>query len=486
MKAFQTLFFILGVIALLALTSWLFPAEGVTVMGKTLYFPSLEDVLVSDETRESALLHLEEMERQRNIRLFQDSLNRKFQDSLNFYNHFFENNPGRFHIPNNNYEYFAELFKELEEAKSKGRTVHILHYGDSQIEGDRITGYIRQRMQERFGGNGAGLLPAVQIIPSTCVGQTYSGGIERYIVSGAHSKTCGHRRYGALGQMGQLYSGGSISVSSRNWKNTFENVKEFSRVRLYVGNTENFSTTISAGGSTHQPTHTRSNSFVKIYDWELNSPVKKVTVNMSGKAEIYGVSLDGEGGVAVDNIPFRGSSGTFFTSIDSTSLVSMYKDLDVGLILLEFGGNTMPVVKSDKTVDYYKTRISTQLAYLKRVYPQARIVFIGPSDMATTVGGKLQTYPYMEKFIQGLKEAAHENGVVFWSMFDAMGGRDSMISWVKNSPSLAATDYIHFNNRGVEKIAEIFFESLMIYYDYYQFKQNHDAEKAKGTQYLLP
>ena len=42
--------------------------------------------------------------------------------------------------------------------ESKNKTVRILHYGDSQLEGDRITDYVRNRMQLRFGGEGPGIV----------------------------------------------------------------------------------------------------------------------------------------------------------------------------------------------------------------------------------------------------------------------------------------------------------------------------------------
>ena len=46
------------------------------------------------------------------------------------------------------------FFSKLDQA---GKTlVRVLHYGDSQIEGDRITGYLRNRFQKKFGGSGPG------------------------------------------------------------------------------------------------------------------------------------------------------------------------------------------------------------------------------------------------------------------------------------------------------------------------------------------
>ena len=39
-----------------------------------------------------------------------------------------------------------------------------MHYGDSQIEGDRISGRLRERLQSEFSGNGPGLFA---LIPAT-------------------------------------------------------------------------------------------------------------------------------------------------------------------------------------------------------------------------------------------------------------------------------------------------------------------------------
>jgi hypothetical protein len=105
-------------------------------------------------------------------------------------------------------------------------------------------------------------------------------------------------------------------------------------------------------------------------------------------------------------------------------------------------------------------------------------LLIGPADMSTKVNGRLQSYPYLEKTIAGMKEAALENGAAFWDMYQVMGGKNSMIKWVKNSPSLAAPDYIHFTPKGADRIAKTFYESLMIYYGYYDFQREHGKKKG--------
>jgi hypothetical protein len=57
-------------------------------------------------------------------------------------------------FPVHNLKLLVPFFKNLSQSKKLNRPVRIMHYGDSQIEGDRITSYIRDKMQLRFGEAG--------------------------------------------------------------------------------------------------------------------------------------------------------------------------------------------------------------------------------------------------------------------------------------------------------------------------------------------
>ena len=60
-------------------------------------------------------------------------------------------------LPKNNPNALKTLLYGINK-ESKNKVVRILHYGDSQLEGDRITDYFRNRMQQKFGGQGPGIL----------------------------------------------------------------------------------------------------------------------------------------------------------------------------------------------------------------------------------------------------------------------------------------------------------------------------------------
>jgi lysophospholipase L1-like esterase len=473
MKSTKILIFTAFVIILLSVVCAIFPENGVAIGNKRLFFPSFEEIFIKEKSQSVA----EKMQKLEAQIAFNDSVKAAHDDSLRFFKDFFANSPARIYFPDNDSMYLKPFFDALDSIAPQ-KTVHILHYGDSQIESDRITGFLRHLFQQRFGGTGPGLLPIVQPIPSFTVGQEASGAFERYIISGNLVNKAPHNRYGVLGQFSQLAGYGSIYIQPRKTKDVFSDAKTFSQVRLFVGkNSAGFEAKLKTGNNfSSAKTIKEAGDAMKILTWQLPAPAKKLTVQFSGSAELTAISLDSEKGVAVDNIPLRGSSGTFFTDIDASSIQPALKELDAQLILLEFGGNAVPSISNEKSVENYRKNIARQIIRWRTIYPDAKIVFIGPSDMSKRVNGKLQTYPLLPEIVESLKAAATENGAAFWNMYETMGGWNSMIDWVKDCPALASTDYIHFTPKGATRIAELLFGSLMIYYDYYTFIKNEDTE----------
>ena len=145
------------------------------------------------------------------------------------------------------------------------------------------------------------------------------------------------------------------------------------------------------------------------------------------------MSLDGHYGVNVDNIPIRGSSGTFFSQIDGNSISLTAKTLNVRLIMLEFGGNMMPSI-TQNNIQNYMDILARQINYFHKVCPQAKVILIGPADMSTKIRGNLQTYPLLPTLVEEMKNTALASGAGFWDMYEVMGGENSMIQWVKNNP----------------------------------------------------
>ncbi|MCQ2285447.1 MAG: GDSL-type esterase/lipase family protein [Bacteroidales bacterium] len=466
MKSYKTLLFILLVIAALTVIAFVFPKEGIRIGSLTLRFPSVEQILVRENSAENDSLKIAEIAAIQE----RDSLLHTLQDTLDFYHNVVTLEEGRFYFPNDDPHFFAELYSTLKSAKSQKRIVRIMHYGDSQIEMDRISANLREFFQDRFGGGGPGLLPAIQTIPSVSVSQSSSENYSSYMAYGDGARTSEHC-YGIMAKSYRMNGTNTFYARASNNSAAKEGVKKFSNIRvLFVDRGGNFSATLSNRATGYSNQQTSSSMGVQSFSWALDTPVTNISLTFSGSADIYGVFVDNGYGVNVDNIPLRGCSGTIFTQINDSLMSRALKQSDVGLIILQFGGNSMPGIYSEKSVQAYKERIVKQIQYFNRVAPYAKILFIGPSDMSKMVNGKMDSYPYLEETVEALKEAAVENGAAFWDMYSVMGGRQSMIAWHNNG--LAGADYIHFTPKGAEKIGNILAASFESIFNYY------DAEKA--------
>ena len=93
------------------------------------------------------------------------------------------------------------FFRKLDEVKSgNDLRTRILHYGDSQIENDRMTALIRYRLQKHFGGTGTGLVQAIPLYSgSMAYKQDQKGEWFRYTYFGNRDSSIKHNVYGVMG-----------------------------------------------------------------------------------------------------------------------------------------------------------------------------------------------------------------------------------------------------------------------------------------------
>ena len=312
-------------------------------------------------------------------------------------------------------------------------SIRVVHYGDSQIEGDRMTMILRSALQARFGGSGVGLTALYQPIESRTWQQSLCYANTRrqaeptlYRVYGSPSRKRAGRRYGPMGQV--VVMDNALQAGSEDLTLTLktDSAHAFSRLRL-VG---------------------RMDSMI-----ECSDTVTHYSLRLQGKKDVYGVSMECATGIYVDNIAMRGCSGTIFTGIDSVALKDYFATTDTRLLILQFGGNVVPYLKTDKQITHYVNLIRRQLRYLHRCAPEAAILFVGPSDMARFSQGEYRSYPVLPLLDEALRQAAEEEQTAYWSLYEAMGGEGSMRAWMQNG--LAGRDGIHFSRSGSDKAGEM-------------------------------
>ncbi|MCX7649110.1 MAG: GDSL-type esterase/lipase family protein [Flavobacteriales bacterium] len=362
-------------------------------------------------------------------------------------------------------EPFFLLLERLSERKNLlGDSVfHILHYGDSQIEGDRISGYLRHRLQGLFGGSGPGLFPALQTIPARNLRQTASENWQRYTLFGPMEQRAPDRRYGLMyARCGYLGDTASIFLSRSS--TGYPGVRRAHILTLFYEGGDTLGELEVFDGIKKQvfPLEPRTNRQAQWIQTPVHFGSEGITLNFRGAGiQVFGLALDGGPGLQVDNIPMRGASGTFLRAADSLLLAQHLDLLNTRLIILEFGGNMLPYVQSADEAVKYGRLMERQFRFMRHVAPKAALIVIGPADMAIRHGGQLQTHPWLESLRDALKEATLKAGGAYWDMYAAMGGRNAMLVWAQSTPPLAGPDYIHFTPAGAEKIAGMFTAALV-------------------------
>lgn len=463
-----------------------FPKDGISIGRYNIIFPTPEEffIMPNNEYKQENVIQ-DQLDSLLAIRTTKhnDSLKQKQQELRVYLLDSILQSKKLLQYPNNDKSILYDLFRKLENAKNK--KVRIMHFGDSQIEADRITSYFRNELQKKHSGSGAGLFSVLQVTRKLSVKKEISDNWTRYAGFGRHKDTTiQHRKYGCLlafskfspinNTVDSVYSAW-ININKPNM--SYRTSRNYSSLKLFYGNSEyKTNVRVMADSVIISEDSLLIADGVKSKNYHFSQTPKKIQIKLSGKQspDFYGISLESNKGVIVDNIPLRGASGIEFSRQDKKNLRQMFKLLEPDLLILEFGGNTIPYVKTKERCFKYGSWFEQQIKLLKQINPDAKIIVIGPGDMSKKEKTEFITYPLLPEVRDALKQAAFNQGCVFWDMYQAMGGENTMPDWAQQDPPLASKDYIHFTVKGSKKIAELFYKTFSDDYEAYKLLESKE------------
>ncbi len=374
---------------------------------------------------------------------------------------------------------FLESLYQLDQARNpKHELVRVLHFGDSQLEGDRMTMFLRNRFQEKFGGCGAGLQGLNNSANSKIsIAQKNDKRWQIYPVFGkAYSKKLG----GYFGLLGNLYKWGNVAdstgqmlrsqASATYFRSGAANLKDQKADNikiLYRTPQAPCKITVKQDGAILEQEELERSEEFSVHQVALQGDFNQVQVQFEAaqSPEVYGITFDCQEGITFDNVPIRGSSGLEFTKINEKHFRKQVRDLNVRLAIVQFGVNV-----DQKLSDYtfYENALYAQLRYLKSLSPRLSILVIGTSDRSYNKAGSYVSYAGVSKIRDAQRNAAFRAGCAFWDLYEVMGGENSMPSWVFNKPPLAEKDFTHFTFKGAGIVGEMLYEALMYEYEKYK------------------
>lgn len=375
------------------------------------------------------------------------------------------------------------FFQALQAIAVNGQGLHIMHYGDSQLEGDRISDYLRTQLQNEFGGSGPGLFPIDRGLGRLYFTTSLSDNWTKYNFN-TRKQVAGKRIL--LGPLASLFRFGSGRIDStgerygmhRAWfkiaksGKAKDRIQDYNRCRLFIsGNDQPIVVDMAAGKTIRKLDTISSGTGCTYLSYDFDKSPESLTFHFESQSSpaFSGISLDNPQGISVDNIPLRGSAGLEFTKMNPTLLRTLFSSLNVKLLIIQFGANL--IAGTPEYFRNYEKSLSAQLKFIKSIYPDVCILVIGSSDAACKIGGSYESYPHIESLLEAQRNAAFKSGCAFWNLYQKMGGKNSMVSWVNADPTLATTDFIHFNHSGARVVGKLLFNDLMV--DYRNFLKSN-------------
>jgi len=360
------------------------------------------------------------------------------------------------------------FYQQLSRVKELNRPVRIAYFGDSFIEGDILSADLREQLQTQFGGNGVGWVDCASPICGfrQTVRHSFEGLREYEVVKrpfNTQVQSIAQRYFIIDGNKATfVYQGSKSRKHLSDWqKATFFFRTQDSITIATKMNRDSLVYDVLCGDGQLQTFTKRHPSMRKIiYSISAASP----------DTYLYGVALESNQGVIVDNFSMRGSSGVSLGNIPSGVLREFAAQRPYDLIIFHFGLN----VANENVRNYkpYIQQLGNVIRRFKAAYPQTSILIVSMTDRDQRSMEGIHTMQGVESLVGYQQIMAANQRVAFFNLFQAMGGRESMKTLVDKG--LANKDYTHISHAGGRRLATHLVESILAGFDIYKNSNSHE------------
>lgn len=343
------------------------------------------------------------------------------------------------------------FYRALSQRSSLGRPVRIAFFGDSFVEGDILTGDLRELLQEAYGGGGVGYVDIVSPVAQfrATVRQSQHGWTGHSILD---KSSAARALAGLSGRSATSAQAGATATFTP--ASNFPHLSAATQATLYVCAADTQELIVLLGGDTLSYAlgggGVQALRLPRVGTTTLRAPQAGLTA--------YGLAWEAAPGITLDNFSLRGCAGLPLTSIPAQRLRQFAALRPYDLIVLQFGLNVAERNRLNYTA--YVEQMVHVVAHLRSAYPQAGILIVSIGDRDNRIDGELQTMPGVKALAKAQRQLAEQTGAAYWNLFEAMGGDLSIARMAAASPPEAAKDYTHINARGGKRIADTLFRAI--------------------------
>lgn len=355
------------------------------------------------------------------------------------------------------------FFEALYSLNKKAQSIHVAYFGDSMIEGDILTMDLRKSLQQRFGGRGIGFMPLTSATASfrSSISHQFN---ENWTTYHFNNKPPEGIDLGWCGYSFRPQPGANVRFRKSKWQDAFRHVE------LYYKSASAGKWSITKHAEESEIPFDATDS-IKTLTLDDSVRFEEISLKLvEGNPTVMGLNFEDGPGIYVDNYSFRGNSGVPQNTIKDETYQFASNQLNCKLVVLHYGLNVVGHEIGDYS--WYLQSFRKSIRKFKRTFPNATIIISSVGDKSYKSGQKYHTESDIPLFVGMQAKLAREEGVVFWNLYQAMGGYDSMKRWVEEElPRKAAKDYTHFNHAGAKTVAALFYDWLMKEYEVYVGKK---------------
>ena len=363
--------------------------------------------------------------------------------------------------------FYAALEKSAR--KMPGAITRIVHFGDSIIVSDYVSGTLRRKLQKQFGDAGHGFMLMANAWPAYFHNDVYRYASAGWLVSRIVGPLSPDGWYGLGGVSFRAPPGSRARFGTARSGSFGRRVSRFTVLYLEEPGGGRFALNLDgkpfAEADTNAETKRVARRELSVPDGEHELEV----VTTKGNTRAFGVILErDEPGVVLDAIGIQGARIRFLDKQDDQHWADQLKARRPDLLVYQFGANE----SGDGfayPMDQYNQTMKDVLRQGKQAVPDAGCLVISAMDRAEKRGDSLSSMAVIPALVKEQRAASAEVGCAFFDTFSAMGGPGSMPAWVQRG--LGQADLTHPTGSGADVLATWIYRALMDGYRTYLAKR---------------
>jgi lysophospholipase L1-like esterase len=346
-----------------------------------------------------------------------------------------------------------------------GVITRILHYGDSTIASDYISGTVRRRLQARFGDAGHGFI---------LIANPWEWYFHNDVAHGSEGDWGASRLAGPVAPDG-MYGLGGVSFTSYGggvaWFGTAgrgDFGRQVARFDLfYLEQPGGGDVELAVRGHPAERFSTRGDAkTARVHSVHVDDGESKLTVRAlgGGPARLFGVALERDKpGVVYDALGSHAAMAVYWQRQNRAHWREELALRDPALLVFQYGTNESDLWRLDRAE--YEAALGGLVDELHEVAPNVPLLIVAPLDRAEQREGRLLTKRVILDLVAIQQRVARAHGAAFYDTFAAMGGEGSMARWARTKPQLGGGDLTHPTPLGAEVLGDLLADSIVSAYE---------------------